>query len=134
MGRDSERACLVFRVCVLLAALGVCLHLYLWRGGTAPPPSPGKPGRPGRTPPQATAGGEGGAAPDSNGGGDAALKRRVTYVRTLKRDAKAVKEGPTGCCPPLHPRKKVSANRERGVHLGTGCQSEPLSHINVTDV
>ncbi|KAJ8355686.1 hypothetical protein SKAU_G00184800 [Synaphobranchus kaupii] len=80
-------------------------------GGPRPSPSSARARWPRGGTPQVTAGGEGGA-PEPNGGGEA-LKRRVIYVRTLKRDAEAARgvtagdDQPTGCCPSLHPHKKV---------------------------
>ncbi|XP_064196544.1 probable methyltransferase-like protein 24 [Anguilla rostrata] len=115
MGRDRDRWCLALRACVLLAALCVCVHLYLGRpagrGGQVRPDGGGTP--------RETAGGGGGGGRGGEGGApgpngeDGALKRQVTYVRTPKRDTGADGgappggEHPTACCPPLHPHRKV---------------------------
>ncbi|XP_041815134.1 methyltransferase-like protein 24 [Chelmon rostratus] len=113
MGRERLTRGLLLRLAVLLTAVCVCIHVYLetaWRGAPAAP-APGRPtkpsqswGRQSRTK-QVSAGAE---------GQDRSIKRRISYVRTLKKDGPARKrdedrEDPSPpCCPPPHPRRKTT--------------------------
>ncbi|KAI1897618.1 hypothetical protein AGOR_G00085120 [Albula goreensis] len=126
MGIDRQHRSLVLRLCLLLTVLGVCVHVYLELGRWGQPflhtghPARGSQVTPGLRQTDKIskgvllmiAGGEGGG-PLELKGGEGATKKQVKYVRTLKRDTEAVREmAPVGgqdpgCCPPLHPRKKV---------------------------
>lgn len=84
----------MLRVCVLLTALCVCVHVYLERGRRgAPPPLPQRRPSPASLAPQER-------------------NRGVSYVRTLKKDPEAWrrtrgnKDPSATCCPHLRPNRK----------------------------
>lgn len=99
---------LLLRLGILLTALCVCIHLYLdwgWRGaarGPAPPASRKWAGH-ARTQPVS----------DSEDQ-DTSVRRRVSYVRSPKKDNVSQKSGGQGedpappCCPLHHPHRKAS--------------------------
>ncbi|XP_029902416.1 methyltransferase-like protein 24 [Myripristis murdjan] len=102
MGREWFTRGLLLRLCILLAALCVCLHVYLERGRRGAP-APQASGRPTQT------------SQESRGKRvslDRSVKRRVSYIRTLKKDSPVRRtdgdrEDPSpACCPPLHPHRK----------------------------
>lgn len=107
MGKERLTRGLLLRLGVLLTAVCVCVHVYLetgWRGAPAPLGRPTQSsqnrGQQSRTKP---------ATEDQ----DRSLKRRVSYVRTLKKDAQVKKkdedreEPSPPCCPPLRPHRKT---------------------------
>ena len=98
----------------LITVLLVCVHVYLERGRKgAPPPLPQRPPSPTSLALQERGAHTRGGRPVDKQG-DRELKRRVSYVRTLKKDPEAGRkaggsEDPTAtCCPHLGPHKKVS--------------------------
>ncbi|XP_056150686.1 probable methyltransferase-like protein 24 [Lampris incognitus] len=103
----------LLRVCVLLTAVCVCVHVYLERGRRGAPAHLTS-GRPNRT--GLDRGQNAGPRPVSSGvravGVDRSMKRRVSYVRTLKKDSPAGNRGRDGegpspaCCPPLRLHRK----------------------------
>ncbi|KAM4633535.1 putative methyltransferase-like protein 24 [Polymixia lowei] len=106
-GKESLSKGLVLRACILLTALCVCVHVYLergWRGAPAPLAS----GRPAQGRGQQTRAKRVPSEPDR----DLTLKRRVSYVRTLRKDGLAQKreddrrDPSPSCCPPLRPHRK----------------------------
>ncbi len=108
MGRERLTRGLLLRLGILLTAVCVCVHVYLetaWRGAPAALAS-GHPtqvsqhwGQRGRTKQAVEQ--------------ERSIKRRVSYVRTLKKDSRARRrnedrEDPSPpCCPPPRPRRKV---------------------------
>uniref|UniRef100_A0A8C7IK61 Methyltransferase like 24 n=1 Tax=Oncorhynchus kisutch TaxID=8019 RepID=A0A8C7IK61_ONCKI len=114
MWRDRLTRGLALRLCLLLTTLCVCLHVYLELGERRGAPSPLTLGRPTQTSQVLLDSGErklGAADPTESRVGDRAVKRRVSYVRTPKKDSVAGKtvggEDPSTCCPPLRPNRKV---------------------------
>uniref|UniRef100_A0A4W5K553 Methyltransferase like 24 n=1 Tax=Hucho hucho TaxID=62062 RepID=A0A4W5K553_9TELE len=117
MGRDRLTRGLVLRLCLLLTALCVCVHVYRELGSRRGAPSHlilGCPTQTSQVLPDKGARTRGTKDPmePNFGTEDRAVKRMVSYVRTLKNDSVAGKTGggdnPTTCCPPLRPKRKVS--------------------------
>ncbi|KAK5852936.1 hypothetical protein PBY51_006767 [Eleginops maclovinus] len=103
MGRERLTWGLLLRVGVLLTGLCVCVHVYLetgWRGTPAPL------GRP----TQAIQNWGTKAETEEQ---DRSIKRRISYVRTLKKDSQIKKkeedkeEPSPACCPPLRSHRKA---------------------------
>ncbi|XP_034756107.1 methyltransferase-like protein 24 [Etheostoma cragini] len=107
MGRERLKWGLLLRLGVLLTGVCVCVHVYLearWREAPAPLERPTQSsqnwGQQSRTKPEAEE-------------QDRSIKRRISYVRTLKKDSQARKrdinrEDPSPpCCPPLRPYRKT---------------------------
>lgn len=122
MGRERLTWGLLLRLGVLLTAVCVCVHVYLetqWRGAPAAlalarPTQPTQDwGRQSRTK-QVSAEAE---------EQDNRIKRRVSYIRTLKKDSRARKRGDDRgdlsppCCPPPHSRRKVIFHQLVGPQL-----------------
>lgn len=115
MGKDRLTRGLLLRACILLTALCMCIHVYLERGRRGAP-APSAAGRPAAQTTQER-GLQTGARRDPSRdpkppNQDRTVKRRVSYVRTLKkdslvrsRDGDGEEPSPT-CCLPLHPRRK----------------------------
>ncbi|XP_029132980.2 probable methyltransferase-like protein 24 [Labrus bergylta] len=109
MGRERLTWGLLLRLCVLLTAVCVCIHVYLetgWRGTPAPLAlehlilSSQNRGQQSRTK----------QVPAEAGKQDRSIKRRISYVRTLKKDRKRDedKEDPSPpCCQPPRPHRKA---------------------------
>lgn len=111
MGRERLTWGLLLRLGALLTAVCVCVHVYLetgWRGAAPAPLAPGRPaessqswGQQSRTK-RISAGAE---------GQDRSVKRRISYVRTSKKDSLARgedREDPSpACCPPPRPRRRT---------------------------
>lgn len=109
MGRERLTRGLLLRLGVLLTAVCVCVHVYLEtqrRGAPAalvlgrPTQSSQDRGQQSRTE-QVSADAE---------EQDRSIKRRISYVRTLKKDRKRDEDGEEPsppCCPPPHSRRKV---------------------------
>nr|XP_046148119.1 probable methyltransferase-like protein 24 [Oncorhynchus gorbuscha] len=115
MGRDRLTRGLVLRLCLLLTALCVCVHIYLELGNRRGAPSHlilGCPTQTNQVLPDKGARTQGTKDPmePNFGTEDRAMKRMVSYVRTLKNDSVAGKTGggdnPSTCCPPLRPKRK----------------------------
>uniref|UniRef100_A0A4W5LPX1 Methyltransferase like 24 n=1 Tax=Hucho hucho TaxID=62062 RepID=A0A4W5LPX1_9TELE len=115
MWRDRLTRGLALRLCLLLTALCVCLHVYLELGERRGAPSPLTLGRPTQTSQVLLDSGArklGAADPMEHpvGAEDRAVKRRVSYIRTPKKDSVAGKtvgrEEPSTCCPPLRLNRK----------------------------
>ncbi|KAM8832256.1 putative methyltransferase-like protein 24 [Spinachia spinachia] len=101
MGRERLTRGFLLRLGLLLTAVCVCVHVYLetsWRG--APGPS-GRPTRSSQTRGQASRTKQEAEEGDS--------KRRISYVRTLKKDSRAGRwDGDRGQPPPvLRPHRKT---------------------------
>lgn len=106
MGRERLTWGLLLRVGVLLTGLCVCVHVYLetgWRGTPAPLGRPTQDsqnwGQQSRTKAEAEE-------------QERSIKRRISYVRTLKKDSQTKKEEDKeepspACCPPLRSHRKV---------------------------
>lgn len=111
MGRERLTRGLLLRLGVLLTAVCVCVHVYLetqWRGAPAalglerPTQVSREWGQQIRTK-QADAEKQ-----------DKSIKRRISYVRTLKKDRKRDEdrgEPSPPCCPPPHSRRKVISHQ-----------------------
>uniref|UniRef100_UPI0037E96987 probable methyltransferase-like protein 24 n=1 Tax=Semicossyphus pulcher TaxID=241346 RepID=UPI0037E96987 len=109
MGKERLSRGLLLRLGILLTAVCVCVHVYLDTGsGGAPAPlalgrptlSSQKLAQQGRTK-QVSAGAQ---------KQDRSLKRRISYVRTPKKDRNRDedKEDPSpACCPPARPHRKA---------------------------
>ncbi|XP_071374978.1 probable methyltransferase-like protein 24, partial [Centroberyx affinis] len=102
---------LLLRACFLLAAACVCVHVYLERGhGGAPAPlASGRPAQTGHKP--QTRGKRVSSGPNDAAEQDGSVKRRVSYVRTLKKDKKGDGDGDRedpspACCPPPRLHRK----------------------------
>lgn len=117
MGRDRLTRGLVLRLCLLLTSLCVCVHIYLELGSRRGAPSHlilGCPTQTSQVLPDKGARTRGTKDPlePNFGTEDRAIKRMVSYIRTLKNDSVAGKTGggdnPSTCCPPLRPKRKVS--------------------------
>ncbi|KAG8011314.1 Methyltransferase-like protein 24 [Nibea albiflora] len=137
MGRERLTLGLLLRLGILLAAVFVCLHVYLETARQRAPAAQasGRPtqssqnrGRQSRTK-QVSAEAE---------ERDRSVKRRISYVRTPKKDSPVRKrdedreELSPRCCPPPRPRRKVSCASladEQGAQRGNkgclGCVSGP---------
>ncbi|XP_074470794.1 putative methyltransferase-like protein 24 [Sebastes fasciatus] len=110
MGRERLTRGLLLRLGVLLTAVCVCVHVYLetsWRGAPAPAPL----GRP--TQSSQNWGQQQSRAKLEAEEQDRSIKRRISYVRTLKKDSQARKrdedkEDPSPpCCPQVRPHRKT---------------------------
>lgn len=115
MGRDRLTRGLVLRLCLLLTSLCVCVHIYLELGSRRGAPSHlilGCPTQTSQVLPDKGARTRGTKDPlePNFGTEDRAIKRMVSYIRTLKNDSVAGKTGggdnPSTCCPPLRPKRK----------------------------
>ncbi|XP_029352903.1 methyltransferase-like protein 24 isoform X2 [Echeneis naucrates] len=115
MGRERLSLGLLLRLGALLTAVYVCLHVYLetdWPGSPAPLALE-HPIQPKQKLGEQTRNKQVTAEMRQRG---RAVKRRISYLRTLKKDGPAKKkdeshESPTpACCPALHPRRKVSCS------------------------
>ncbi|XP_045067117.1 methyltransferase-like protein 24 [Coregonus clupeaformis] len=115
MGIDRQTRGLALRLCLLLTTLCVCVHVYLELGRRRGAPSPlilGCPTQTSQVLPDKRARTQGAKDPmePNVGAEDRAVKRRVSYVRTLQNDSVAGKTGgrhnPSTCCPPLRPKRK----------------------------
>ncbi|KAM8726647.1 putative methyltransferase-like protein 24 [Acanthopagrus schlegelii] len=101
MGKERLTRGLLLRLGILLTAVCVCVHVYLetaWRGAPAAL-TQGRPTQPGRAKqvPAAEAGQQ-----------DRSVKRRISYVRTLKKEARKRDEDPSSpCCLPRRPHRKA---------------------------
>ena len=101
MGKERLTRGLLLRLGILLTAVCVCVHVYLetaWRGAPAAL-TQGRPTQPDRAKqvPAAEAGQQ-----------DRSVKRRISYVRTLKKEARKRDEDPSSpCCLPRRPHRKV---------------------------
>ncbi|KAM3861554.1 putative methyltransferase-like protein 24 [Diretmus argenteus] len=113
MGRERLTRGLLLRVCILLTAVCVCVHVYLERGrrGAPAPLASGRPADTSQDRGQQTRAKRVPSEPKVVDQ-DRTIKRRVSYVRTLKKDSPAKKreedrEDPSpACCPPLRPQRK----------------------------
>lgn len=112
MARERLSWGLLLRLGILLTAVCVCIHVYLethWLGAPAAlalghaTQSTQDWGRQSRTK-QASAEAE---------GQDISIKRRISYIQTLKKDSRARKRDDNRgdvsppCCPPPHSHRKV---------------------------
>ena len=116
MGRERLTRGLLLRVGVLLIALCLCVHVYLetrWRG----PPAALVLGRPSRSSQDWGPRGRSEQISAEEQGQDRSIKRRISYVRTLKKNRTAGKRDEDGeepsvqCCPPPHRTRKVTFHR-----------------------
>lgn len=106
MGRERLTWGLLLRWGVLLTAVCVCIHVYLetdwWEAPLGHPPHSNQ-----------SQGQESRTKPVSAEEQDRSIKRRISYVRTAKKDSPARrsdgdrKHFPPPCCPPLHPHRKT---------------------------
>ncbi len=112
MGRERITPGLLLRVGILLTAVCVCVHVYLetgWRGARAPL-ALGRPTQSSQNWGQWSKTKWISAEAEEQ---DRSIKRRISYVRTLKKDGPGRKrdedwEDPSPpCCPPPRPRRKV---------------------------
>lgn len=119
MGRERLTRGLLLRLGVLLTAVCVCVHVYLetrWWGAPAALGS-GRPtqvsrdwGQQSRTK----------RAPAEAEKQDKSIKRRISYVRTLRKDRKRDEdrgEPSPPCCPPPHSRRKVISHQLLSLYL-----------------
>lgn len=115
MGRERLTLGLLLRLGILLTAVCVCVHVYLetgWRGTPAPLAS-GRPIQSNQNLGQQSRAKHISAETKER---DRSIKRRISYVRTLKKDSQAKKrdedrkDPSPPCCPPLRPHRKVSLN------------------------
>ncbi|KAJ8009610.1 hypothetical protein DPEC_G00090690 [Dallia pectoralis] len=114
LGRDRLIKGLVLRLCLLLTALCVCVHVYLEVRHRAPPLL--TLGRPSQTSQLVADKGPRARQVDkdtmvpSSGAQDKMVKRRVSYVRTLNNDSNTGKtrggDEKATCCPPLRLNRK----------------------------
>ncbi|XP_073348972.1 probable methyltransferase-like protein 24 [Pagrus major] len=102
MGRERLTLGLLLRLGILLTAVCVCVHVYLetsWRGAPAAL-TLGHPTQPSRTKQVSAA--------DAGQEQDRSVKRRISYVRTLKKEARKRDEDPASpCCLPRRPHRKT---------------------------
>ncbi|XP_070705014.1 probable methyltransferase-like protein 24 [Pempheris klunzingeri] len=112
MGRERLTRGMLLRFGILLTVVCVCVHVYLetgWRGAPAPLAS-GHVTQPGQNWGQQSRTKQVSAEAEEQ---DRGIKRRISYVRTPKKDSPSRKrdegrEGPSPpCCPPLRPHKKT---------------------------
>lgn len=112
MGRERITRGLLLRLGLLLTAVCVCVHVYLetgWQGAPAAPAS-GRPTQSGQNRGQHGRGKQVSAEAEEQ---DRSVKRRISYVRTLKKDSQRGRrdedrEDPSApCCPPPRPRRKT---------------------------
>ncbi|KAI3364285.1 hypothetical protein L3Q82_011091, partial [Scortum barcoo] len=130
MGRErlTWGLLLRLRLGVLLTAVCVCVHVYLetgWRGAAPAPLALGRPAQSSQSWGQQSRTKRISAEAE---GQDRSIKRRISYVRTLKKDSPARKrdedrEDPSpACCPPPRPRRRVSCaslDSEEAAQQGT---------------
>ncbi|XP_069014332.1 probable methyltransferase-like protein 24 isoform X2 [Embiotoca jacksoni] len=113
MGRERLTLGLLLRLGILLTAVCVCVHVYLETGWQVSP-APLTSGRPSQSNQNRGQQSRIKRVPAEAEEQDKSIKRRISYVRTVKKDNIAnkrneVSEDPSPpCCPPLHPHKKVS--------------------------
>lgn len=112
MGRERLTLGLLLRLGILVTAVCVCAHVYLetgWQGAPAPLVL-GHPIQSNQNLGQQSKTKQVSAETEER---DRSIKRRISYVRTLKKDSPARKrdedrEVPSPpCCPALHPHRKV---------------------------
>ncbi|CAJ1078437.1 methyltransferase-like protein 24 [Xyrichtys novacula] len=109
MGMERLTTGLLLRLGVLFTAVCVCIHVYLetsWRAAPAPL-TLGHPTLSGQTRGQQSRAKQVSAEPQKQ---DRSLKRRISYVRTLKKDRKKDedKEDPSpACCQPARLHRKA---------------------------
>lgn len=108
MGRERLTLGLLLRVSILLTAVCLCIHVYLetgWKGRPAPL-ALGRPTQSSQIRGQQSRMKQLSAEAEVT---DKGIKRRISYVRTLKKDnlGKKDKDPSPLCCPPLHLHKKV---------------------------
>nr|XP_046229854.1 probable methyltransferase-like protein 24 [Scatophagus argus] len=112
MGRERLTWGLLLRLGILLTAVCVCIHVYLeteWQGAPAAL-AMGRPTRSSQNWGQQSRPKQISAEAEEQ---DRSIKRRISYVRTLKKDSQARKrtehrEDPSPpCCPPHRPRRKI---------------------------
>ncbi|XP_041661492.1 methyltransferase-like protein 24 [Cheilinus undulatus] len=107
MGRERLTRGLLLRLGALLTAVCVCIHVYLetgWRGAPAPL-ALGHPTLPSQNLGQQIRTKQVSAEAQKQ---DKSIKRRISYVRTPKKDKKKDEEDPSEpCCPPAHPHRKA---------------------------
>ncbi|KAM6954359.1 putative methyltransferase-like protein 24 [Aplochiton taeniatus] len=106
MGRDCVSRAFLLRMCFFLTALCMCVHVYLERGRRGPLALLAL-GRPVQA--RLDGGAQTHNSPSEVRSSDPArtVKRRVSYVRTLKKDIIAGKDPSATCCPPHRPNRKV---------------------------
>ncbi|XP_038582532.1 methyltransferase-like protein 24 isoform X2 [Micropterus salmoides] len=112
MGRERLTWGLLLRVGILLTAVCVCIHVYLERGqwGTPAPLALGHPTHSSQDWVQQSRTKQVSAEAEELG---RSIKRRISYVRTLKKDSPARKrdadrkDPSTPCCPPPRPHRKT---------------------------
>ncbi|KAM9339722.1 putative methyltransferase-like protein 24 [Symphorus nematophorus] len=110
MGRERLSRGLLVRLGVLLTAVCVCVHVYLetsWRGAPAAALTLGRPTQPSSQNQQSRTK-QVSAEGDEQ---DRSVKRRVSYVRTLKKDRKRDEDPSPPCCPPPPPRPRRKTPR-----------------------
>ncbi|XP_070782043.1 probable methyltransferase-like protein 24 isoform X1 [Enoplosus armatus] len=102
MGRERLTWGLLLRLGILLTAVCVCVHVYLETGVGAPTPlALGRPTQTSQNWGQQSRTKHVSAEAEEK---DRSIKRRISYVRTLKKD----REDPSPpCCPPPRPRRKT---------------------------
>lgn len=103
MGKERLTRGLLLRLGVLLTAVCVCVHVYLETGRRGAPAPLGRPT-------QSTQNWGQQSKPEAEEQ-DRSIKRRISYVRTLKKDSQARKRDEdredASCCPPLRPHRKT---------------------------
>ncbi|XP_059211743.1 probable methyltransferase-like protein 24 [Centropristis striata] len=105
MGRERLTRGLLLRLGVLLTAVCVCVHVYLETSWQRAPAPLGRPTQAGSQ----NLGQQSKTKPEAEER-DRKVKRRISYVRTLKKDRKRDedREDPSApCCPPVHPHRKT---------------------------
>lgn len=116
MGRERLTRGLLLRLGVLLTALCVCVHVYLetwWRGA----PAALVLGRPTRSSQDWGPRSRSEQISAEVQGRDRSIKRRISYIRTLKKNRTAGKREEGGeepsapCCPPPHRTRKVTFHK-----------------------
>ncbi|XP_069552631.1 probable methyltransferase-like protein 24 isoform X1 [Brachyistius frenatus] len=112
MGRERLTLGLLLRLGILLTAVCVCVHVYLETGWQVSP-APLTSGHPSQSNQNRGQQSRIKRVPAEAEEQDKSIKRRISYVRTVKKDNIAnkrneVSEDPSPpCCPPLHPHKKT---------------------------
>lgn len=107
MGR--ERLKLLLRLGALLTAVCVCVHVYLETGWRDAPPAPPARGRPTQSTLNSGQHSRTKRLSAKAEERDRSVKRRISYVRSLKKDrTDGAREDPSPpCCPPIRPHRKV---------------------------